>query len=161
MPVTFVEQDLDTRTLTITAEFAAPVDKVWDVYADPRKLEKVWGPPEWPATFVEHSLTPGSRCTYYMTGPDGTRAGGWWQITAVDAPNSFTFQDGFADDDLQPAEGMPVSENVYEFSESDGVTTAVFTATYETAEGLQQVLEMGVVEGASAAINQIDDLLAS
>ncbi|MDT7682739.1 MAG: hypothetical protein QOG57_3049, partial [Pseudonocardiales bacterium] len=28
-------------------------------------------------------------------------------------------------------------------------------------EGLQKVLEMGVVEGASTAINQIDELVAS
>ena len=35
MPVTHVIHDLDTRTLTITAEFAAPVDRIWQVYADP------------------------------------------------------------------------------------------------------------------------------
>jgi uncharacterized protein YndB with AHSA1/START domain len=44
MPVTDVKHDLDTRTLTITAEFAAPVERIWQVYADPRQLEKVWGP---------------------------------------------------------------------------------------------------------------------
>lgn len=165
MPVTHVEHDLDTRTLTITAEFAAPVEKVWDVYADPRKLEAVWGPPEFPATFVDHELSPGTRSTYFMTGPNGERHCGWWQITAVDAPHSFTFDDGFANEDFTPAEGMPVAENVYTFTESDDAgshktTLAVFTATYETAEGLQQVLKMGVVEGASAAINQIDALIA-
>ena len=56
---------------------------------------------------------------------------------------------------------MPASTNHYAFTESGGTTLAVFTATYRTAEDLQQVLEMGVVEGASAAINQIDDLLAA
>jgi hypothetical protein len=34
-------------------------------------------------------------------------------------------------------------------------------STFESAEALQQVLDMGVVEGASSAINQIDDLVAS
>lgn len=41
MPVTDVQKDLETRTLTITAEFAAPIERVWQVYADPRQLEKV------------------------------------------------------------------------------------------------------------------------
>jgi uncharacterized protein YndB with AHSA1/START domain len=41
MPVTDVQQDLDTLTLTITADFAAPVQRIWQVYADPRQLEKV------------------------------------------------------------------------------------------------------------------------
>ena len=45
MPVTDVQHDLDALTLTITADFAAPVDRVWQVYADPRQLERVWGPP--------------------------------------------------------------------------------------------------------------------
>ena len=45
MPVTDVEQDLDNLTLTITADFAAPVERIWQIYADPRQLEKVWGPP--------------------------------------------------------------------------------------------------------------------
>src|SRR5699024_4346597 len=91
MPVTDVTKDIDTRTITITAEFAAPVERVWAVYADPRQLEKVWGPPGYPATFVEHELTVGSRSTYYMTAPDGQRFGGWWQITGVEAPHRFTF----------------------------------------------------------------------
>ena len=36
----------------------------------------------------------------------------------------------------------------------------MFTGTYETAEGLQTVLDMGMVEGATSAINQIDAFLA-
>ena len=64
MPVTDVHQDLDNLTLTITAEFAAPVARIWRVYADPRQLEKVWGPPTYPATVVDHDLKPGGRMTY-------------------------------------------------------------------------------------------------
>lgn len=70
MPVTDVKQDLDNLTLTITADFAAPVERVWQVYADPRQLEKIWGPPGYPATVVDHNLRPGGRTTYYMTGPE-------------------------------------------------------------------------------------------
>lgn len=161
MPVLNVDTNLDNASITITAEFAAPIEQVWDIYADPRKLEKIWGPPSCPATFVEHSLVPGSRTTYYMELPEGGRSCGWWQVTAVDAPNSFTFDDGFADVNLQPLDDMPVSANVYSFTESGGVTRAVFTSTYTTAEGLQQVLDMGVIEGATAAINQVDGLLAA
>ncbi|MGD8201665.1 SRPBCC family protein [Ornithinimicrobium sp. W1679] len=161
MPVTDVTQDIDTRTLTITAEFAAPVERVWQVYADPRQLERVWGPPTHPATFVEHDLSPGSRCTYFMTGPDGQRYGGWWQITEVDAPHRLVFDDGFADGDLNPVDTAPVARSVFTFEEVDGGTRAVYTSTYDTAEALQQVLDMGVVEGATTAINQIDGLLAA
>ena len=37
--------DLDALTITVTATFDHPVEKVWDLYADPRKLERWWGPP--------------------------------------------------------------------------------------------------------------------
>jgi uncharacterized protein YndB with AHSA1/START domain len=160
MPVTDVTHDLDARTLTITAEFAAPVERVWQVYADPRQLEQVWGPPSYPATVVEHDLSPGGRVNYFMTSPEGEKFAGYWQVTSVDEPRSFSFEDGFADLEFTPNPDLPVSTNVYTFTEHEGRTRATYVTTYATAEGLQKVLEMGVVEGASSAIGQIDELLA-
>lgn len=161
MPVTDVTSDIDALTLTITAEFAAPVQRVWQIYADPRQLERVWGPPTYPATVVDHDLRPGGRVTYFMTGPDGDKHAGYWQIDSVDEPTGFSFEDGFADLSFQPNPDMPVSANVFSFSPQAGGTRATYVSTYATAEALQQVLDMGVVEGASSAINQIDELLAS
>lgn len=161
MPVTDVSQDVKALTLTITAQFDAPVERIWEIYANPRELEKVWGPPTFPATVVEHDLRPGGQMKYFMTSPDGDKYAGYWKITAVDEPRSFAFEDGFADSDFNPNPDMPVSMNVYTFTEHDGGTRAIYLATYQSAAGLHKVLEMGVVEGASAAINQIDDLVAS
>ncbi len=96
-----------------------------------------------------------------MTGPDGESSGAWRRVYKVDEPRSFTIEDGFADDDLNPIDTMPVSRSVYAFEAIDGGTRATFTSVYETAEGLQQVLDMGMEEGATLAINQIDDLLAA
>jgi uncharacterized protein YndB with AHSA1/START domain len=161
MPVTDVQRDLDNLTLTITAEFAAPVERIWQIYADPRQLEKVWGPPTYPATVVDHDLTPGGRVTYYMTGPEGDKYAGYWRIIAVDEPRSLTFEDGFADLDFNPKPEMPVSRSTFTFTEHNGGTRATYVSTYESAEALQQVLEMGLEEGATLAINQIDELIVS
>ncbi|QIK74966.1 SRPBCC family protein [Nocardioides piscis] len=161
MPVTDVKHDMDNLTLTIVADFAAPPTRIWEVYADPRQLERVWGPPTYPATFVDHSLTPGSRCTYYMTSPEGEKYAGYWDVTETNEPSDFSFDDGFADADLNPDPSMPVGRNVYTFTEHAGGTRATYVATYASAEALQKVLDMGMVEGATSAINQIDDLVAS
>lgn len=161
MPVTTITKDIDNRTLTITARFAAPVERVWALYADPRQLEQVWGPPTYPATFVDHSLTVGARSTYYMTGPDGEKFSGWWLITSVDEPHGFGFDDGFAKDDFTPKPELPVSHNAYTFEADEGGTAATFVSSYDSAEALQQVLDMGVEEGATSAINQIDAFLAA
>ena len=162
MPVTNVTHDVDSRSLTIVADFAAPVERIWEIYADPRQLEKVWGPPSHPATFVDHELSPGGRMNYYMTGPEGEKYYGYWEIDAVDQPNSFTFRDGFAiDETFAKNEDLPESQNVYSFADNNGATRATWVGTYASAEALQQVLDMGMVEGATEAINQIDTLLAS
>jgi uncharacterized protein YndB with AHSA1/START domain len=161
MPVTDVRHDLDTLTLTMTAQFAAPVERVWQVYADPRQLEQVWGPPTYPATVVDHDFKPGGRVNYLMTGPEGDKHAGWWEITAIDEPSTFSFDDGFADLDFNPSPNTPVSHNVYTFESHDGGTRATYVSTYDSAEDLQKVLEMGIIEGATLAINQIDEFLRS
>ena len=97
-----------------------------------------------------------------MTSPDGEKYYGWWKVTAVDEPRSFSFEDGFAaDDSFAPVEDLPVSKNVYAFEATEGGTRATFTSTYDSAEALQKVLDMGVIEGASSAIDQIDSLVAA
>ena len=95
-----------------------------------------------------------------MTSPEGEKYCGYWDITAVAPTSRFTFRDGFAHEDLTPNPELPVSENVYAFHAADGGTRAVFTSTYDSAEALQTVLDMGMEEGARSAINQIDDFLA-
>jgi len=161
MPVTEITKDVERRRFAITAEFPAPVERVWALYADPRQLEQVWGPPEYPATFVDHDLRPGGRMTYYMTSPEGEKFAGYWDVIEVDEPGAFTFHDGFADAELQPNPDLPVSRNDYTFSATDGGTRAVFTSTFDSAEDLQKVLDMGIEEGATSAINQIDGFLAN
>jgi hypothetical protein len=96
-----------------------------------------------------------------MTSPEGERFPGYWDIIEVDEPGAFAFHDGFADAELQPNPDLPVSRNDYTFSATDGGTRAVFTSTFDSAEDLQKVLDMGVEEGATSAINQIDGFLAN
>lgn len=161
MPVLDIIKDIDARTLTITAEFAASVERVWELYANPRQLEKVWGPPTHPATFVDHDITVGARTVYYMTGPEGEKYAGYWQITAVDEPNSFAFDDGFAHDDYSPNTDLPVLHCVYAFEARGEKTLATYTTIYDSAEALQQVLDMGMEEGVRGAMGQIDVFLAT
>ena len=161
MPVTDVTQDLDTRTLTITAEFAAPVERVWQVYADPRQLEQVFGPPTYPATFVEHDLTPGGKAHYYMTSPEGERYPGGWRVLGVDPPNRLDFEDYFADESGDVNADLPISRSTVTFEEtSSGRTRMTIVTRYEDAAAMEKVLEMGMEQGISLALGQIGALLA-
>ena len=93
--------------------------------------------------------------------PEGEKHAGFWDITETNEPKDFSFNDGFADLEFNPDPDLPVGRNVYSFTEHDGGTRATYVSTYATAEGLQQVLDMGMVEGATSAINQIDELVAA
>lgn len=161
MPVTDVTKDLETRTLTITAEFAAQPERLWEIYADPRQLEQVWGPPGYPATFVDHDLTVGGKVTYFMTSPEGEKYCGFWLLTEVEPTRRFAFDDAFADTDFNPLPDMPVGHMAIELEATETGTRSTMITTYDSAEDFERTLEMGMEEGATLAINQIDDLLAA
>ena len=159
MPVTTVDKDLENLTMTLVAEFDSSVDRVWDLWADPRKLERWWGPPSHPATFERHDLTPGGEAAYFMTGPEGDRHHGWWRVVAVEPPGSLVFEDGFADDAGRPAESMPTSTTRVELTERDGRTRMEIRAQFQSREQMQQLLDMGMAEGLQQSVGQMDALL--
>lgn len=161
MPVTDIKHDLEANTLTLTADFDAPVDRVWDLYADPRKLERWWGPPTYPATVTKHEFQPGGRVNYYMTSPEGEKFGGYWDITGIEEGRSLEFNDGFADADGNPVADMPAGRIRIEFADQGGSTRITSVTTYARTEDLQKVLEMGVVEGTRESMGQMDQLLAA
>jgi uncharacterized protein YndB with AHSA1/START domain len=160
MSVVSVEKDPVALTMKVTAEFAAPVERAWQLWADPRQLERWWGPPTYPATFVDHDLTPGGRVSYFMTGPDGDKPHGWWRILSVDAPRGLEFEDGFADDSGEPNPDMPTMVmRVTLEDRAGGGTRMVIETTFPSAESMEQLVAMGMEEGMTAALGQIDDLL--
>lgn len=159
MPVTDVSKDLDALTMTVTAEFDAGPERVWELWSDPRQLERWWGPPSHPATFVDHELVPGGRATYFMTAPDGSKYRGWWRIEEVVPPARLRFEDGFADEEGKPNEEMPTTVATVTIVESGGATTMSIESKFASREGMEQVIEMGVEQGLTEALGQIDALL--
>ena len=161
MTVTAVDKDIDQLTMRMTAEFAATPERVWRLWADPRQLERWWGPPAWPATFTEHELTPGAHSAYHMTGPNGDEAHGWWEIVVAEPPQSLAFRDGFANADGTPDPKMPTTEATVTIEAiSGGKTRMVMSSRFPSREAMQQVLDMGMEEGLREAIGQIDGILA-
>lgn len=161
MPITRVDKDLDNHTMTVVADYDAPVERVWQLYADPRQLERFWGPPSWPATVVDHDLSPGGKVTYFMTGPEGEKSAGYWDVLEVEAPRRFVIEDGFADDAGNPNPDMPTSRMELELvARADGGTTMTVVSTFASTETMQQMLGMGMEEGMREAMGQIDGILA-
>ncbi len=159
MPVTDVVTDAENLTMTVVADLAAPVERVWDAYSDPRQLERFWGPPGWPATFTHWDHTVGGKANYTMTGPRGEKASGTWEFVEIDAPRSFTVLDSFADEEGTPNPDLPSMRMTFTFEATADGTRMVNTSYFTSAEALEQVVAMGAIEGTKLAMSQLDAVL--
>ncbi len=161
MTVTAVRKDPQSLTMTLEAEFDASADRVWQLWADPRQLERWWGPPTYPATFTKHDLAPGGRVDYHMTGPEGDQPRGYWEVIEADAPRSLVFRDGFANDDGTPNTDLPGNESRVRIQEiGEGRTRMSIESSFASAEAMEQLLAMGMEDGLTQAVGQIDAILA-
>jgi uncharacterized protein YndB with AHSA1/START domain len=160
MTVTAVRKDPEHLTMTLDAEFDATPERVWQLWADPRQLERWWGPPTYPATFTRHDLAPGSRIEYHMTGPEGDQPRGFWDIVAVDPPRSLVFRDGFANDDGSPNTDLPSNEVRVTIADVGGRTRMSIASIFPSTAAMEQVLAMGMEQGLTEAVGQIDAILA-
>ena len=161
MSVTSVDTDLDNLTFTLIADFDAPPEQVWQLWADPRLLERWWGPPTYPATVERHDLTPGGDVAYFMTGPEGDRVHGWWRVASVNPPKSLEFSDGFANADGTPNAEMPVMTMQVQLTDRGKGTRMEVRTTFDSREQMDQIMKMGLAEGIQEAAGQMDALLAA
>jgi uncharacterized protein YndB with AHSA1/START domain len=161
LSITSVDTDEDELTVTVISDFDAPIERVWELWSDPRKLERWWGPPGYPATVERHDLTPGGEVAYFMTGPGGETHRGVWRVTAVDPPTSLEFADVFADADGTPLADMPVSAVRVRLTERESGTRMEMRSRFDSREDLERWLSTGTREGQQRAIAQMDALLSS
>jgi uncharacterized protein YndB with AHSA1/START domain len=153
-------KDVENLTLTLVAEFESTPDRVWEVWEDPRKLERWWGPPTFPATFTRHDFVVGGESRYFMTGPVGETPRGWWRIDAIDKPRRLDFANGLAGEDGEPVPDVEPMSGYVTFEATDGGTRMTAVTHFIDAAQMQTMLEMGMQDGMTQAIGQIGALLS-
>jgi len=159
MPVTSVESDVETLTMTLVADFPVGVDRLWSVFTDPRQLERFWGPPGWPATFASFEFEVGGRARYSMAGATGEIARGSWEFLAIDAPRGFEVVDSFVDENGDPIDGLPSMRMTFSFDDTSEGSRLTNITYFDSTEALEQLIAMGAVEGSTLAMNQLDAVL--
>jgi uncharacterized protein YndB with AHSA1/START domain len=161
MTVTALRKDAAKLTMTLDAEFDASPDRVWQLWSDPRQLERWWGPPTYPATVTTHDLRSGGRVEYYMTGPDGDQPHGYWDVIEADAPRTIVFKDGFADEQGRPTSDLPVTETRVAITDAGGGRTKMtIESIFPDQAAMEQLLGFGMEQGLREAVGQIDAILA-
>jgi len=160
MPTTSVHTDPEELSMTLVAEFPVPVQRLWDAFADPRQLERFWGPPGLPATFTSFDLRPGGVAHYRMTSPQGERFTALWDVTEVDEPRRIAFRDLFATMDGSVDPSMPAGRTVLTFDATDTGSRVTVVSSFDSPADLDAMLEMGMLEGYQLAFGQLDTVLA-
>ena len=163
-----VTKDLENKTLTLTRDFDGSIDKVWRAFADKETFEKWWGPEGWETTTTEFDFTPGGRVHYGMKCVDedqgewfGQSSWGMMLIDSVDAPNRFTYRDYFSDESGTLNQDMPTISVTNQFVEENGRTKFTSVSQAESADQIEELLKMGMVEGFTSQLSKLDEMLAA
>jgi uncharacterized protein YndB with AHSA1/START domain len=143
MTVWNVEKNAETKTMIISAEFKTSISNVWELWADPRLLERWWGPPGFPATFEHHE-----------------RFNGTWNVIEVDAPTRLVVEDAIVEDDGTPSDGNSMTRMEIDIEPVGDATRMILTTHFDSLEGMEQAIATGVAEGMKACMSQIDALLS-
>jgi uncharacterized protein YndB with AHSA1/START domain len=159
MPITNVTSNPHDLTITVVADYAVPVERLWDAYADPRQLERFWGPVEWPATFTQHDMAVGGRSRYHMTGPDGTVSRGGFRFLAIDPCKRMELEDEFLNEDGSTNTDMPSMRMVFTFESTPAGSRYTIVTHFPSLEAMEQLVQMGMMEGMQSAMSQIDTVL--
>jgi uncharacterized protein YndB with AHSA1/START domain len=155
MPLTSISKDPENLSITVVGDYPVPQKRLWEAFADPRQLERFWGPPAFPATFTRYDFKKGGRAEYFLTLPEGKQWKGSWKFTAVNPISSFEARDG---EENAEDENMPASMKFSFETTPTGSRMSIIT-WFSSIEAMEQTIP-GMEEGMRAAMPQLDALLA-
>src|ERR1043166_9428762 len=151
--------DKQTKTVSITKEFAFELSLVWDAYTKPELLDQWWAPKPFASRTKAMDFKVGGRRFYAMVSPDGDERWAVQKYTSITPKTNFKFFNAFADKDenLQ----LPGSDWDLNFSEQDGKTKVTISIYNESLERLERMIEFGFREGTEMQLNNLEDLLGN
>ena len=150
--------DKQTKTVSITKEFAFELSLVWDAYTKQEFLDQWWAPKPFTSRTKVMDFRVGGRRFYAMVSPDGQERWALQKYTSISPKTNFKLFNAFADEDENPE--LPGSDWDLTFSEQDGTTKVSISIYNESLERLEKMVEMGFKEGTMSQLDNLEDLLA-
>ena len=150
--------DKQTKTVSITKEFAAELSLVWDAYTQAELLDQWWAPKPMTSRTKAMNFEVGGRRFYAMVNPDGDERWGVQKYTSITPKTNFKLFNAFADKDENLE--LPGSDWDLNFSEQDGKTKVSISIYNESLERLERMIEGGMREGTIMQLNNLEELLA-
>lgn len=149
----------ETKTVSITKEFDAERDLVWDAYTKPELLDQWWAPKPLTSRTKVMDFKVGGRRFYAMVTPDGNELWVLQKYTSITPKTNFKLFNAFADENENLE--LPGSDWDLNFSEQDGTTTVSISIYNESLERLERMIAFGFVEGTKMQLQNLEELLAN
>ena len=156
---TQINKDHKNKTISVSREFDAPVEKVWRAFTDSKMLDRWWGPAPWHAETKSMNFKPGGYWLYAMVSPDNQKQWGRFDYHFIEQNKSIEVEDAFCDENGKVSNDFPVSEGEIAFSKTGNGTGVNFRMTYSTESDVQKILDTGFEEGISICFDQLESLL--
>ena len=156
-PMDFIV-DKQTKTVSITKEFAFELPLVWDAYTRPELLDQWWAPKPFISRTKVMDFKVGGRRFYAMVSPEGEERWAIQKYKSITPKTNFKFFNAFADKDENPE--LPGSDWDLNFSEQDGTTKVSISIYNQSLERLERMIELGFVEGTKMQLKNLEELLA-
>src|ERR1700739_4969348 len=110
------EADMAAKTIHISREFNAPIEKVWKAWTDPEIIEKWIAPKPWTAKTKIMNFTVGGIWLYAMVSPEGQKHWSHVEFTGIENGSSISSINMFSDEDGNTVAGGPKSYTETKFS---------------------------------------------
>ncbi len=149
----------ETKTVTITKEFDAGRDLVWDAYTKAELLDQWWAPKPYSSRTAVMDFREGGKRFYAMVSPEGAERWVMQQYKSITPKSNFSLFNAFSDENENLE--LPGSDWDLNFSEHNGKTTVHASIYNESLERLERMIEFGFKEGTEAQLDNLKELLAS
>jgi uncharacterized protein YndB with AHSA1/START domain len=149
----------ETKTVSITKEFDAERDLVWDAYTKPELLDQWWAPKPFSSRTTEMEFREGGRRFYAMVSPEGAERWSIQKYSSITPKSNFKFFNTFSDENENPE--LPGSDWDLSFIEQDGTTKVSISIYNESLERLERMIELGFGEGTKMQFKNLEELLAT
>ena len=151
--------DKSSNKISISREFAAEQQLVWDAFTTKELLDKWWAPAPWQSKTASMNFEVGGKRVYAMCGPEGEEHWAIQEFTSISAITNFQFEDAFADKEGVKIEAMPAMHWNLNFSGSNETTLVDIVVSLKSLEQLEQIIQMGFKEGFSVGLDQLERVL--
>jgi len=155
---TQIVKDLKEKSIIVSRDFNAPLEKVWKSYTDSDILRKWWAPPPWKVETKVMNFNIGGYWLYAMVSPEGEKHWGKVNYIAIDYHKSYNLEDAFCDENGNINKDLHSSKGQVSFSLGENGTFVEFKMIYNTEKDLYNHVEMGFEQGISMTFDSLDNL---